>query len=80
LFEEDYRRRYTFGCDFGTSDYKYGPITIGERPKVVENRGYFPEKGVLAEILGGSRDVFVGSEVTQFLGSGRTSRRGSSIQ
>ena len=71
MFEEDYRRRYTFGCDFGTSDYKYGPITIGERPKVVENRGYFPEKGVLAEILGGSRDVVVGSEVTLFLGSGQ---------
>ncbi len=71
MFEEDYKRRYVFGSDFGTSDYKYGPITIGEKPRVVENRGYFPEKGVVAEILGGGRDVVVGSDVTLYLGGGQ---------
>lgn len=27
-----YRDRYTFGMDFGTSDFKFGPITCGEVP------------------------------------------------
>lgn len=71
MFEEDYKRRFVFGCDFGTSDYKYGPISLGERPRSVENRGYFPERSVVAEILGGVREVVVGNEVAQFLGSGQ---------
>ncbi len=71
LFEEDYKRRFVYGCDFGTSDYKYGPISLGERPRVVENRGYFPEKSMVAEMLGVSRDVVVGADVTYFLGSGQ---------
>ncbi len=71
MFEEDYKRRFVFGCDFGTSDYKYGPISLGERPRVMENRGYFPEKSMVAEMLGGGREVVVGDEVTHFLGSGQ---------
>lgn len=71
LFEEDYKRRFVYGCDFGTSDYKYGPISLGERPRVVENRGYFPERSVVAELFGEVKDVVVGSEVAQFLGSGQ---------
>lgn len=71
MFEEDYKRRFVFGCDFGTSDYKYGPITLGERPRLMENRGYFPEKSVVAELLGGIREVVVGSDVALFLGGGQ---------
>ncbi|MEM0444952.1 MAG: hypothetical protein QXO86_05690 [Nitrososphaerota archaeon] len=71
MFEEDYKRRFVFGCDFGTSDYKYGPISLGERPRVMESRGYFPEKSVVAELLGGSREVVVGSDVALFLGGGQ---------
>jgi len=71
LYEEEYKKRFVFGCDFGTSDYKYGPITLGERPRLVENRGYFPERGVVEELLGGGREVVVGDEVPLFLGSGQ---------
>ena len=70
MFEEEYKRRHVFGCDYGTGDFKYGPITLGEKPHIVENRGYFPEKSAVAAILGGEREVVVGREVTEFLGSG----------
>jgi len=70
VFEEEYKRRYVFGADYGTSDFKYGPITLGERPQVVENRGYFPEKSIVSAIMGVERDVVVGRDVALFLESG----------
>ncbi|MDJ0269993.1 MAG: hypothetical protein NXY59_05540 [Aigarchaeota archaeon] len=70
MFEEEYKRRYVFGADYGTSDFKYGPITQGEKPLVVENRGYFPEPSIVASILGTVREVVVGKDVPLFLESG----------
>lgn len=70
LFEEDYKRRFVFGSDYGTSDYKYGPITLGERPAIIENRGYFPERSMVSKILGVEKDLVVGKEVAYFLESG----------
>ncbi len=70
MYDEDYKKRYVFGADYGTSEFKYGPITQGERPLAVENRGYFPEKSVLSQIMGVDREVVVGKDVTLFLESG----------
>ncbi|MEM1517493.1 MAG: hypothetical protein QXQ02_06215 [Halobacteria archaeon] len=70
MFEEDYKRRFVFGSDYGTSDYKYGPITLGERPAIIENRGYLPEKSMVSKILGVEKDIVVGKEVSYFLESG----------
>ncbi|MEM4494305.1 MAG: hypothetical protein QXE96_00705 [Candidatus Caldarchaeum sp.] len=70
MFDEDYRRRYVFGCDYGTSDFKYGPITQGDKPLVTANRGYFPEKSIVSELLGVEKEVVVGKDVTLFLGAG----------
>ncbi|MDW8063493.1 MAG: hypothetical protein RMI43_04920 [Candidatus Caldarchaeum sp.] len=70
MFDEEYRRRYVFGCDYGTSDFKYGPITQGDKPLVTANRGYFPEKSIVSQILGAEKDVVVGKDVTLFLGAG----------
>lgn len=70
MFEEEYKRRFVFGCDYGTSDFKYGSITVGEKPLVVENRGYFPEKSMVSRILGVDKEIVVGKEVTYFLESG----------
>jgi crenactin len=70
LFEEEYKRRYVFGADYGTGDFKYGPITQGEKPLVVENRGYFPEPSLVSKIMGVEKEVVVGRDVAQFLESG----------
>ncbi len=70
MFEEDYKRRFVFGSDYGTSDYKYGPITLGERPAVIENRGYLPERSMVSKILGVEKDIVVGKDVAYFLESG----------
>ena len=32
-----------FGEDYGTSELKFGPATLGNVPDVLENRGYFPD-------------------------------------
>lgn len=67
---EEYKRRYTFGEDYGTSDYKFGPITLGERPEVIENRGYFPDtSSIMTRLMGASREVVVGRELAMYLGS-----------
>ncbi|HDI42683.1 MAG TPA: hypothetical protein ENF62_02760 [Candidatus Bathyarchaeota archaeon] len=67
---EEYKRRYTFGADYGTSDYKFGPISLGERPKIMENRGYFPDdSSIMYELMGGVREVIVGDEIPLFLGA-----------
>ncbi|MCX8203075.1 MAG: hypothetical protein N3H32_02025, partial [Nitrososphaeria archaeon] len=70
MWEEEYKRRYVFAADYGTSDYKYGPITLGERPQVIENRGYFPEPSIVSRIMGVEREVVVGKDVVLFLESG----------
>ncbi|HID04598.1 MAG TPA: hypothetical protein EYP20_02205 [Aigarchaeota archaeon] len=69
MFEEEYKRNFVFGCDYGTSDFKYGPITVGDKPLLVENRGYFPERSIVSQVLGVEKEVVVGRDVTLFLGS-----------
>ncbi|PCN50724.1 hypothetical protein B6U99_02880 [Candidatus Geothermarchaeota archaeon ex4572_27] len=65
---EEYKRKYTFGEDYGTSYYKYGPITLGEVPEVVENRGYFPDKSsIMYELTGVTKDVIVGKDLPLYL-------------
>jgi len=70
MYDEDYKKRYVFGADYGTSEFKYGPITQGERPLTIESRGYFPERSVISQIMGVDREVVVGKDVTLFLESG----------
>ncbi len=66
--EERYKKKYVFGEDYGTSYYKYGPITLGEKPEMVENRGYFPDKdSIMYRITGVTKDVIVGKEVPLYL-------------
>jgi len=56
--------------DFGTSDFKFGPITCGENPRVVNNRGYFPDKrSVVYRAFETAADVIVGDEVPLYLQS-----------
>ena len=67
---DNYRNRYTFGMDFGTSDFKFGPITCGENPRIVNNRGYFPDKKSLVyRAFESAADVIVGDEVPLYLQS-----------
>lgn len=67
---EEYKRKYTFGEDYGTSEYKYGPITCGEKPAVIENRGYFPDKeSLMYKIMGEEKEVVIGEEVAFYLGA-----------
>ncbi|MEM2902048.1 MAG: hypothetical protein QXO32_04890, partial [Candidatus Bathyarchaeia archaeon] len=70
MVEEEYKRRYTFAMDYGTSDFKFGPITCGETPEIVENRGYFPDKeSILYKTFETPKDVIVGKEVPLYLQS-----------
>lgn len=63
-----YRSLYTFGEDYGTIDFKYGPITLGDFPEIVENRGYFPDKSsIIYKIMGTEKDVIVGKELPLYL-------------
>lgn len=65
---EEYKRSHVFAIDFGTSDFKFGPITIGEVPEVVENRGYFIDRtSLMARIMGVDREVVVGKDLSTFL-------------
>ncbi|MBO3762872.1 MAG: hypothetical protein QXS21_02075 [Thermoproteota archaeon] len=68
---EDYKRKYVFAADYGTSDFKYGPISLGETPQVMQNRGYFPDKNsVIAQLMTStSKEVVVGEEVPLYLES-----------
>jgi len=66
----DYRSHYTFAMDFGTSDFKFGPITCGEEPRIVNNRGYFPDKkSVMYKAFESTDDVIVGEDVPLYLQS-----------
>ncbi|MCS7126242.1 MAG: hypothetical protein NZ929_04950 [Aigarchaeota archaeon] len=67
---EEYKRSHVFAIDYGTSDFKYGPITIGEVPEVVENRGYFIDKSsIMSRIMGVNKDIVVGRELPAFFES-----------
>lgn len=68
--ETDYRSHYTFAMDFGTSDFKFGPITCGETPRIVNNRGYFPDKNsVVYKAFESTDEVIVGEDVPLYLQS-----------
>jgi len=65
---EEYKREHVFGLDYGTSDFKYGPITLGEEPEVVESRGYFVEReSIMSKLMNVDREVVVGKDVPLFL-------------
>jgi crenactin len=67
---DNYRSHYTFAMDFGTSDYKFGPITCGENPRIINNRGYFPDKNsVMYKAFETTSDVIVGEDVPLYLQS-----------
>jgi len=67
-FDQAYRQSYVFGMDFGTSDFKYGPMTLGEIPEVTQNRGYFPDKrSIMSRISGVTADVIVGKDTPLYL-------------
>jgi len=66
----DYRSQYTFAMDFGTSDFKFGPIICGENPRVVNNRGYYPDKTpVVYKAFESTADIIVGEDVPLYLQS-----------
>jgi len=68
--ETDYRSHYTFAMDFGTSDFKFGPITCGETPRIVNNRGYFPDKNsIVYKAFESTDEIIVGEEVPLYLQS-----------
>ncbi len=70
MADDNYRSHYTFAMDFGTSDFKFGPITCGATPKIVNNRGYFPDKAsVIYKAFEATSDVIVGEDVPQYLQS-----------
>ncbi|RLE72725.1 MAG: hypothetical protein DRJ37_02180 [Thermoprotei archaeon] len=65
---EPYRRKYAFAEDYGTSQYKFGPLA--EKPEVIENRGFIiSEDSIIYKIAGITKKVIVGPEVAQYLGS-----------
>jgi crenactin len=54
--------------DYGTSFFKYGPISLGEAPDIVENRGYFPDKdAIMTRVMGESKEVVVGRDIPLYL-------------
>lgn len=68
--EEEYKKAYTFGADYGTSDFKFGPITCGEIPKIIHNRGYFLDKdSIMYRAFEASKEIVVGDEVPLYLQS-----------
>ena len=59
-----------FGEDYGTSDYKFGPATLGNTPDIIENRGYFPDTRSLLLRMQGFPDtklLVVGPDVATFV-------------
>ena len=59
-----------FGEDYGTSDFKFGPATLGNTPDIVENRGYFPDtRSLLLRMYGppNRKLLVVGPEVATFV-------------
>ncbi len=65
---EALKQKYIFGMDFGTRDFKFGPISLGEMPEMLENRGYFPDRrSIMSKIAGVEADVIVGKEIPFYL-------------
>lgn len=65
---QDYKQKYTFGADYGTSYFKYGSIICGEEPRIVENRGYFSNNdSIMHKAFGETKDIIVGEEVPLYL-------------
>jgi crenactin len=63
-----------FGQDYGTSELKFGPATLGNVPDVLENRGYFPDtRSSMVRMTGGTdkRLLVVGPDVSNFVESKR---------
>jgi crenactin len=59
-----------FGEDYGTSELKFGPATLGNVPDVIENRGYFPDtRSSMVRMTGGpdKRLLVVGPDVSNFV-------------
>ncbi len=70
MVDNNYRSQYTFAMDFGTSDFKFGPISCGETPRIVNNRGYFPDKNsVIYKAFEPTPDIIVGEDVPLYLQS-----------
>lgn len=70
MSEEEYKKAYTFGADYGTSDFKFGPITCGEEPRIIQNRGYFPDReSIMYKTFESPREIVVGEEVPLYLQS-----------
>ncbi|MEM1775698.1 MAG: hypothetical protein QW079_02070 [Nitrososphaerota archaeon] len=68
MLSEEYKKMNVFGIDYGTSDFKYGPISIGEVPEVVENRGYLIDgNSLMAKIMGVGREIVVGKDLPLYL-------------
>jgi len=65
---EEYKRKYAFGEDYGTSDYKFG--RVAEKPEIIENRGIIiDKKSIIYRVIGLEKDIVVGPEVASYLGS-----------
>lgn len=59
-----------FGEDYGTSELKFGPATLGNVPDVLENRGYFPDtRSSMVRMTGGpdKKLLVVGPDVSNFV-------------
>jgi|MonGeyMetagenome_1017769.scaffolds.fasta_scaffold04352_4 crenactin len=78
--EGKYKLNYVYAEDFGTGYFKYGPITLRDKPYMVQSRGLFlrdlPESIKLLvprEVL--ERGVVVGDEIPKYLSSIRDAIR-----
>jgi len=78
--ESRYKLKYTYAEDFGTGYFKYGPITLGDKPRMIPSRGLLlrdlPESIKLLipkPIL--ERGVVVGDDVSKYLSSIRDAAR-----
>jgi len=70
MMSNTYRSSYTFAMDFGTSDFKFGPISCGEQPRIIHNRGYFPDtKSLMHKAFAQAAEVIVGEDVPLYLQS-----------
>lgn len=64
------KARRVFAEDFGTSEYKFGPATMGENPDAIETRGYFPDtRGFVQMVSPEARQklLIVGPQVSNYL-------------
>ncbi|WP_054856634.1 heat-shock protein Hsp70 [Vulcanisaeta sp. JCM 16159] len=78
--ESKYKLNYVYAEDFGTGYFKYGPISLKDRPYMIQSRGLFlrdlPESIKLLvpkEVL--ERGVVVGDDIPKYLSSIRDAIR-----